>query len=222
MSLPAASPLRILLLGPPASGKGTQGRRLAAGLGLGYLSTGALLREEVADGSAVGKQAKPILDRGEYLPDGLMCQIVSDWLGRQTGGWVLDGFPRSLPQALFLDTLLAERSIKIDSAISLEVPYPELLSRMHNRVECPECRWSGQREQSNQGIHCPACSAHVVPRADDSEENFNKRHQEFQRLTLPVIDHYRLLDLLYACDATPPQDEVARKLLSVFSHGSSR
>ena len=99
MSDPAASPLRIVLLGPPASGKGTQGRRLAATLGLGYLSTGALLREQVENKTPLGNLAEPILARGEYLPDDLMCRILGDWLERQSGGWVLDGFPRSLPQA---------------------------------------------------------------------------------------------------------------------------
>ena len=97
----AARPLRVVLLGPPASGKGTQGRRLAASLGLGYLSTGALLREHVENGTELGKQAEPILARGEYLPDDLMCPILADWLARQNGGWVLDGFPRSRPTGGF-------------------------------------------------------------------------------------------------------------------------
>ncbi len=109
-------------MGPPASGKGTQGRRLAASLGLGYLSTGALLREQMEEGTALGKQAEPILARGEYLPDHLMCPILADWLSRQTGGWVLDGFPRSLPQAVFLDNWLARSDLKLDVAVSLEVP----------------------------------------------------------------------------------------------------
>lgn len=216
MTDPAARPLRIVLLGPPASGKGTQGRRLAEGLGLGYLSTGALLREQVEAGSALGKLAEPILARGEYLPDDLMCRILSDWLGRQTGGWVLDGFPRSLPQAEFLDTRLAEENLRLDAAVSLEVPYEELVSRIRNRVECPDCRWSGQRAQAAEGAQCPVCSATVVPRPDDTEENFNNRHQEFLRLTQPVIAHYQHLQLLSRCDATPPQDEVARTLLSRF------
>jgi adenylate kinase len=213
LSESAASPLRIVLLGPPASGKGTQGRRLAASLGLGYLSTGALLREEMEAGSPLGKLAEPILDRGEYLPDDLMCRILSDWLARQSGGWVLDGFPRSLPQAVFLDAWLAGRNLGIDAAVSLEVPFDELVSRIRNRVECPECRWSGQKEQAGGNDQCPVCPSPVVPRADDSEENFTKRYQEFVRLTVPVIDHYQNLNLLVHCDATAPQDLVAENLL---------
>jgi adenylate kinase len=205
-----------VILGPPASGKGTQGRRLATGLGLGYLSTGALLREQVEEGTELGKQAEPILARGEYLPDELMCPILADWLSRQSGGWVLDGFPRSVPQAVFLDDWLAARDLKIDAAVSLEVPFEELLARIQSRVECPECRWSGQQAQLTSGDKCPVCGSSAGRRADDSEENFRSRHAEFVSLTLPVIGHYRRLGLLSPCDATAPQDEVAARLLRLF------
>lgn len=213
MSDSRAKPLRIVLLGPPASGKGTQGRQLAEGLGLGYLSTGALLREQVESRSELGKLADPILARGEYLPDDLMCRILAGWLGRQSGGWVLDGFPRSLPQADFLDEWLAAHGQEVTCAVSLEVPYEELVSRIRHRVECPDCRWSGQAGSNK---NCPACGALVVPRADDSEENFKTRHQEFLRLTRPVIMRYQDAGRLVTCDATAPQEEVAALLLRRF------
>ena len=217
MTASAAKPLRVVLLGPPASGKGTQGRRLAASLGLGYLSTGALLREEVEAGTDLGKQAQPTLARGEYLPDNLMCPILGDWLSRQTGGWVLDGFPRSLPQAVFLDDWLAQRNLKVDVAVSLEVPFEVLLARIADRVECPECRWTGQRTQLLAVDKCPSCGAAAGSRADDSEENFRSRHAEFVSLTQPVIGHYQQLGLLCPCDATAPQDEVAARLLRLIT-----
>ncbi len=213
----AAKPLRVVLLGPPASGKGTQGRRLAASLDLGYLSTGALLREHVESGTELGKKAQPILALGEYLPDELMLPILADWLSKQTGGWVLDGFPRSLPQAIFLDQWLAEHAAKVDSAILLEVPFDELISRIRERVECPECRWSGQRNQLKTGDQCPVCSSIASSRADDSEESFRSRYAEFANLTAPVIDYYRERGLLNPCDGTAPQDEVAARLLAQFS-----
>ncbi len=214
---PAALPLRIVLLGPPASGKGTQGRRLAESLGLGYLSTGALLRENVENNTPLGQQAKPILDRGEYLPDDLMCPILADWLSRQTGGWLLDGFPRSLPQADFLDAWLAENGLKLDAAVSLEVPFDQLLARIQDRVECPECRWTGNRAQLLTGDRCPVCDSPTGPRADDSEENFRSRYSEFLSLTQPAIDHYRKVNMLRTCDATAPQGEVAASILAHFS-----
>lgn len=216
MTTSAARPFRIVLLGPPASGKGTQGRRLAGVLGLGYLSTGALLREHVESGTELGKQAEPILARGEYLPDELMFPILADWLERQTGGWVLDGFPRSVPQAVFLDDWLAGRGLRLDAAISLEVPFEELLARTRNRVECPECRWSGQRPQLKTGDKCPECATPAGRRADDSEANFISRHAEFMSLTQPVIEHYQHLGVLTACDATAPQNVLAGNLLTLM------
>jgi adenylate kinase len=213
---PTARPIRIVLLGPPASGKGTQGRRLAETLGLDYLGTGALLREHVENATPLGEIAEPILDRGEYLPDDLMCRILADWLESHTGGWVLDGFPRSLPQALFLDEWLADWQQQVDVAILLDVPYDELISRIRNRVECPDCRWSGQHDQTADA-RCPVCSTTALPRADDSEENFAKRYHEFMRFTLPVIGHYQKLDRLISCQANAPQDQVAGKLLQLVS-----
>lgn len=216
MISPPAKPLRVVLLGPPASGKGTQGRKLAVALGLGYLSTGALLREQMESGSELGKLAEPILARGEYLPDELMCPILADWLEAQSGGWVLDGFPRSLPQAVFLDDWLARRDLKVDVAISLEVPMADLLARIESRVECPDCRWSGQVGELEQEGKCPVCGGEADGRSDDNEENFRNRHAEFMSLTQPVIEHYRDLNLLSSCDATAPQAEVAARLYSLF------
>lgn len=197
------------MLGPPASGKGTQGKRLAQRLGLAYLSTGALLREQMEQGTELGEKARPILARGEYLPDELMLPVISEWLANQNGGWVLDGFPRSLPQAKFLDASLAKRGEILDKVVSLEAPFSVLLARIQDRVECPDCRWTGRRAQLTPVDRCPTCGGSAGPRADDSEENFRSRHSEFVSLTQPVIDHYRLSGLLGSCDATAPQDEVA-------------
>jgi adenylate kinase len=212
----AAQPFRVVVLGPPASGKGTQGRRLAADLDLGYLSTGALLREHVENRTELGLKAEPILARGGYLPDVLMCPILACWLEKQTGGWVLDGFPRSAPQAEFLDDWLARHGMKLDAAIGLEVPYDILLERIRERVECPACRWTGQKHQLLDETACPKCRLPAGPREDDDEVNFRNRHEEFVRLTHPVIAHYRKQGVFHACDATAPQDIVAGNILRIF------
>lgn len=217
MSSSSDKPLHIVLLGPPASGKGTQGRRLAASLGLAYLSTGAVLREQVESSTALGKLADPILAHGEYLPDDLMFPIIVEWLTCQTGGWVLDGFPRSLPQAVFLDQWLAARHLTLDLAVSLEAPYQRLRARIRDRVECPDCRWSGHKNPAGGAPNCPLCGKPTEPRADDSEENFNSRYSEFQHITQPVIDHYRFLELFAACDATDPPDDLAASILRLFA-----
>jgi adenylate kinase len=208
--------MRIVLLGPPASGKGTHGRRLAGSLGLRYLSTGALLRENVEQGTPLGQAAAPILARGAYLPDDLMCPILGDWLGKNDSapGWVLDGFPRSLPQAEFLNHWLAEKGVALAAAIALEVPFDELLGRIRHRVECPECRWSGQQNQLSGEGGCPKCAHPAAPRDDDGEENFRNRHSEFTQLTLHVIDRYSRAGKLIPIPATSPKDEVAANILS--------
>ncbi len=207
----------MVLLGPPASGKGTHGRNLSKAFGLGYLSTGAVLREHVENRTELGKLADPILARGGYLPDDLMCRIIGEWLARQPGGWVLDGFPRSVPQAEFLDDWLAGRGLELDAAISLEAPFEVLISRMRDRLECPECRWSGKGMDE-----CPDCGAALETRPDDSDANFTSRYREFQRHTLPVIEHYRGRNLLSPCDATAPRDEVAAEILARFGSGNGR
>ena len=218
MSHSSAKPFRIVLLGPPASGKGTQGRSLAEALGLGYLSTGALLREQVENQTALGKLAMPILARGEYLPDDLMCPILAEWLAAQTKGWVLDGFPRSLPQAHFLANWLMQNDQTLTAAVSLEVPQDVLLGRIKERVECANCRWSGQTSQLMSSNLCPVCQSPAASRADDTAENFLNRHAEFIALTQPVIDYYQFASKLHSVAATAPQDQVAAEILAYFSH----
>ena len=209
---------RIILLGPPASGKGTQGRRLAKALGLGYLSTGSLLRHHVAENTPLGLKAEPILARGAYLPDDLMEPILEDWLVKQDDrGWVLDGFPRSLPQAKWLDQWLADRNTPLDAAICLEVPFPELLTRVLDRVECPDCRWSGNTGDLGENDICPQCGGTAGRRSDDTEENLTRRHREYTDITGPVIGWYRKTGNLHTVDATAPPDEVAATILSKVS-----
>lgn len=216
---------QVVLLGPPASGKGTQGRRLAEDLGLAYLSTGALLRSAVEEGTELGKQAEPILAKGEYLPDSLMCPIMGEWLAKRTGGWVLDGFPRSVPQAEFLAGWLAEHGQKLTAAVLLEVPVNELLVRIGNRIECPECRWSGRRQELNRADRCPECGGVTGPRADDTPANFRSRLAEYEEHTLPVVAHYESAGLLHRFDATTGADDVEKRLAerirSLEAHGQA-
>lgn len=205
----------IVLLGPPASGKGTQGRKLAESLGLGYLSTGALLRHHVAERTPLGLKAEPILARGGYLPDDLMEPILEDWLLKQNGGWVLDGYPRSQPQAEWLDQWLVRRGTPLDAAICLEVPYEKLLSRVLDRVECASCRWSGNTQDLDGCEDCPKCGATLGKRADDTAENLTRRHKEYITTTGPAIEWYREQGSLHTVDATAPVEVVARILFRI-------
>ena len=211
--------MRVVLLGPPASGKGTQGRGLAENLTLTYLSTGALLRENVEQRTDLGLIAEPILARGEYLADELMSPILAAWLEENDSspGWVLDGFPRSLPQALFLDKWLEDRHRSLDFAIALTVPFEELLGRIRGRVECADCRWSGQKTELSVEGTCPECGGRTAPRADDDEANFRSRYEEYTSLTVPVIDFYRNRGNLLEISAIAPREEVSATILSAIT-----
>ncbi|MFD2255277.1 adenylate kinase family protein [Luteolibacter algae] len=211
--------MRLVLLGPPASGKGTQGRFLAKELGLDYLSTGALLRESIENGTELGIAAKPILARGGYLPDELMQPLIVAWLeeNNSSEGWILDGFPRSLAQAEFLEEWMASHNSALDAAISLEVPFEELLKRIVERVECPDCRWTGQERELSAQNRCPECGGMASSRADDDEANFRNRFAEFEQLTLPAIDYYSKRGKLIRVLSSAPKESVSRTLLnSVF------
>lgn len=207
--------MRIVLLGPPASGKGTQGRLIASRLGLNYLSTGALLREAIENRCELGLAAEPILSRGGYLPDALMEPILGEWLERHDArhGWVLDGFPRSLGQAHYLDRWLHVRDRKLDLAIALVAPYEDLVSRIRSRVECPDCRWSGKTDELAAG-NCPVCGGAASSRRDDDEDNFKNRHAEYVAYTLPVVEYYREAGNLFAVSATESREAISAAILS--------
>ena len=205
--------LRLILLGPPASGKGTQGRRVAGREGLGYLSTGALLREAMEAGGELGEEVRPVLARGEYVSDETMCRIIMPWLETNDAkGWVLDGFPRSPAQDDFLTEWLGSRHRRVTAALALEVPKTELVRRIGDRVECRECRWSGSRSEAASTKGCPACGGFVGPREDDDLENFLKRHDEFILHTVPVIERYAAEGNLIRCNATDEIEAVAGRL----------
>ncbi|MFM2243774.1 MAG: hypothetical protein RLZ97_2630 [Verrucomicrobiota bacterium] len=215
--------LRLILLGPPASGKGTQGRRIAEQRGLDYLSTGALLREVLVAGGPVADEISPVLARGGYIDDDRMCRIMADWLATRTGGWVLDGFPRTLAQDDFLRETLQPGVI--DAAIALEVPKDELLRRIAGRVECPACRWSGQQQDLLPGAACPRCGVTAGRRSDDDVTNFLHRYDEYQHHTVPVMERHEAMGTLIRCDATRGLDVVTASLSSALeplsSHGQT-
>lgn len=177
-------PRHLVFLGPPASGKGTQGRRLADEEGLAYLSTGALLRDAVRKGTALGDQARPYLDRGDYVPDEIMVPMILEWVNEQHDGWVLDGFPRTVPQAKALDEALGDRKLE---AVILFVPDDELRRRVGSRLECLSCHRVGREGEKDA---CPRCGGELAPRADDAAANFESRLESYRELVLPTVSYY--------------------------------
>lgn len=211
--------MRIVLLGPPASGKGTQGRAIAARMGLNYLSTGALLREAMDDRCELGLAAEPILARGGYLPDELMEPILGEWLDRNDNkhGWVLDGFPRSIGQTRYLDHWLSAHCKKVDLAIALTAPYEDLVSRIRSRVECPDCRWSGKIDELRDAEFCPTCGGLATARHDDGEENFKNRYAEYVAYTLLVVDFYREAGRLLSISANGTREAISAEIFSYLT-----
>jgi len=184
--------MRLILLGPPGAGKGTQAQRLIAKHGIVQLSTGDMLRAAVAAGTPVGLRAKSIMDRGELVPDDVVVAIIAERLDQPDAkrGFVLDGFPRTVPQAAALDRLLAERGLKLDAVIELKVDEGILLQRIEKRVA--EMTGRGERV-----------------RADDNPEVLKGRLAAYRAQTAPLAGYYAGKGALKSVDGMTPIDEVA-------------
>ncbi len=204
----------IVLLGPPASGKGTQGRLLAAAERLSYFSSGKQLRKEVRAGSELGKAAAPYLEAGEYVPDELALGLVTGWIKELNCGWILDGFPRTLPQAEELDQVLGSGKEEL-MALLMEGSVEELEKRVADRRECRECSWTGTRVEAEgtQDI-CPSCGGNVGQRLDDDLDNFRQRLKAFEELTLPVASYYEQSERLLRVWGIGTPEEVFHRVQS--------
>jgi adenylate kinase len=204
----------ILLLGAPGVGKGTQAKELVKLWGIPQISTGDLLRANVSEDTVLGKTAKATMDRGELVPDSLVNDMVAARLQEPDTikGYILDGFPRTLPQAGWLDGRLAAQPLALPVvAVSLHVDYNQLLRRITGRRSCPVCQ-TIYNVYSNppkvDGI-CNIEGAELVQRADDTEQVFAERMRAYDALTMPVIEHYRALGRFVEVDGDRPIREVA-------------
>lgn len=203
----------IVLFGPPGAGKGTQAKRLAARLGLPHVSTGDLLRAAVGGGTPLGKEAKSYLDRGALVPDETMLGLVGEVLDRpdHACGLVLDGFPRTTPQAHGLDRLLGERGRAVGVVVLLDITEEEAVRRLTSRLSCPKCGGISNALvdlSAAKGV-CGSCGARLEQRSDDNPTVIAARFQEYRRLTQPTLDYYRAQGKLESVDAGLPVDEVA-------------
>ena len=204
----------LVFLGAPASGKGTQGRRLADLGGFSYLSTGGLLRGALRDGSELGEQARPFLGCGEYVPDEIMVPMVIEWLGKIDAPIILDGFPRTLAQAKALDLAFAELGRPLPRSVFLDVPHEELRRRVTGRLECEQCHWVTSRGATEE---CSKCGGAMLPRADDDVVRFESRLKEFERLTFPLVAFYEERQRLTLIEALGSPEEIHSELRSKLS-----
>jgi len=209
----------ILLLGAPGVGKGTQAKELVKLWNIPQISTGDLLRGNVARGTQLGKVAKEIMGRGELVPDSLVNEMVAARLLEPdtARGYILDGFPRTLGQAHWLDGRLAAQIESLPVvAVSIQVNYNQLLRRITGRRNCPVCQTIYNvymRPPQREGF-CDVEGAELVQRADDTEEVFKERMRAYEALTRPVVEHYRELGRFAEVDGDRPIPEIAAGIVS--------
>lgn len=196
---------RIVLLGPPASGKGTQSHRISELLNIPHLSTGNILRKEVENGTPTGLEAQKYLDKGAYVPDELILSMVQAWLSERPDGWLLDGFPRTLAQAEALQDL--DGVGKPTLVLGLEVPKEALVSRMEGRRECADCGKTVSLKEGDEEI-CSDCGGKLVKRSDDVLDSFLVRYANYEELTMPLFDFYAEKGILERIDGTVAPDAV--------------
>jgi adenylate kinase len=205
----------MIFIGPPGSGKGTQAKRLSGRFGVPHISTGDMLREAIAEGTELGRQAAPIMAEGKLVSDDLMIGIIRDRLAKPDAatGFILDGFPRTLVQAEKLDGIVGNGGEPL-RVLQLLVPDDAIVRRITLRRTCSSCGAIYHLENNPPASDsvCDRCGAEVIARADDTEEAVRKRLEAFHRQTLPVATFYKAKSLLREVDGIGPVDEVFERI----------
>ena len=217
--------LNVIMMGPPGAGKGTQAGRFARERGLLKISTGDILRDEIKARLPVALRAKELMDRGELVDDATMIAIVRERLMRPDAqcGFVLDGFPRTVPQAEALDTIVAERNNGPLVIVDVRVPEHELVRRLAGRLICARC--GANAEPSKEGVPapetCAKCGGELVQRADDNEQVVRERLKIYERTTKPLVEFYRDRPTFRIVNGAQSQERVAHELDTVIDDAAA-
>jgi adenylate kinase len=211
--------MRLILVGPQGSGKGTQGPRLSQRYGVPHVATGDLLRGEVRAGTGVGTAAKEYMGRGELVPDDLVLGMLRRRLEQPDAedGFVLDGFPRNAAQAEALDRILVDLGRFLDAVVSFEVPEDVLVRRMSARAWCPTCGRPYARTELDPGP-CPLDATPLVRRVDDEPEAIRRRLAIFREQTAPLISYYASRGLVVSVDGVGSVDEIEARIAKALEH----
>jgi adenylate kinase len=209
--------MNIILLGPPGSGKGTQAKRIEQSRGVCHLATGDMLRAATASGSELGMRVKGIMDSGQLVPDGIIIEMIAARIVAPDcrTGFILDGFPRTVPQAQALDEMLAKRGLGLDHVILIEVDEAALIDRLAGRFTCARCGASYHHRFNCPRIEgvCDVCgSREFVQRPDDRPEAVKARLEVYRRQTAPLLPYYRERGILRVVDGMTEIDEVTRRI----------
>jgi len=214
--------MNLILLGPPGAGKGTQAKRLEQSHGLIQLATGDMLRAAVASGSDLGRRVKAIMESGALVSDDIIIEMIAARIAEPdcSEGFILDGFPRTVPQAEALDLMLEEQGRKLDYVILMEVDEPALIERLSGRFTCRNCGASYHdryHRPKTEGV-CDSCgSTDLVHRADDRPEALATRFAAYRNQTAPILPYYRDRGILRRVDGMASMDEVTRQIEAVLA-----
>jgi adenylate kinase len=219
----------VIFLGAPGAGKGTQAKRIAERYGIPQISTGDILREHVSRGSALGKQAKAIMDRGELVSDKIVCDMVESRLSQPDcdRGFILDGFPRTVEQAKWLDSVLTAKTYGGEQmapvVIDFEVGYNQLLQRLTGRRTCPEDGkiYNVYSQPPRVPDTCDSCGAKLITRKDDTEEAISTRLKSYEQQTKPLTDYYRQQGRLRVISGEQDPSKVTEQVISAIEERSA-
>ena len=217
--------MRLVLLGPPGCGKGTQAKRLQEIFGIVQLSTGDMLRAEVDAESEIGRAATAIMRAGQLVPDAMIIALINARLDQPDcrSGFILDGFPRTLAQAEALDAMLAVRKLQLDRVLAMEVDDEDIVTRIAGRFSCSRCGalYHDVFNRPKQEGICDVCgAADFVRRPDDTAETVRKRLLAYHAQTEPIIEHYRREDLVRCVDGSGAIDQITEKLTVAIREGT--
>ena len=211
---------KIIMLGAPGAGKGTQAKQIAAKYGIHHISTGDIFRANIKNGTELGKKAKEYMDQGLLVPDELTCDLVMDRISQEDckDGFVLDGFPRTIPQAEALDAALEKKGDKMDYAIDIEVEDENIIRRMSGRRACLNCGATYHVvtiPPKKEGI-CDVCGSELVLRDDDQPETVKKRLDVYHEQTQPLIDYYKKQNILKSVNGMEPMETVFANIVAIL------
>jgi len=212
--------MRLVLVGPPGAGKGTQAEFIAAHLAVPKISTGDIFRANVAQGTPLGVQAKQFMDAGQLVPDEVTINMVRDRLADSDAadGFLLDGFPRTTPQAQALDKLLTDLGVGLDLVLELVVDDDEVIRRLSGRRTCRGCGkiWHVEYEAPSREGVCDRCGGELFQRDDDKAETIAERLRVYARDTAPLVDYYGAQGKLVGIDATGPVEDVTNRAIDAL------